>query len=61
MIDKGPPIRIGFVWDGILDNWHGIVYEPTGIVLTKRGERLFGGDLIYAKRLYEDWYYCAFT
>jgi hypothetical protein len=45
----------------MLDNWFGIVYDPTGIVLTEKGRLLFGGDLVRAERLWKDWYYCGFT
>jgi hypothetical protein len=60
-VDQGPPVRVAFVWGGILDNWQGIVYDPTGVVLTEKGHLLFGGDLIHARHLWKDWYYCAFT
>ena len=32
-IDPGPPRRVAFSWGGILDKWHGIVYDPTGEVI----------------------------
>jgi hypothetical protein len=32
-IDPGPPRRVAFSWGGILDNWRGIVYDPTGEVM----------------------------
>jgi hypothetical protein len=37
LIDEDPPVRVAFVWYEILDNWTGIVYDPTGAVLTKKG------------------------
>jgi hypothetical protein len=32
-VDPGPPPRVAFSWGGILDNWHGVVYDPTGGVM----------------------------
>ena len=32
-VDPGPPRRIAFSWGGILDNWRGVVYDPTGEVM----------------------------
>lgn len=32
-IEPGPPKRIAFSWGGIIDNWRGVVYDPTGEVL----------------------------
>ncbi len=75
--DEGPPVRVAFSWGGIIDNWHGIVYDPTGEVLKasefKRDwsnwndpklhevKKLFGGDMTSAKHLWGPWYYCTFT
>jgi len=67
VIDYGPPVRVAFSWGGFNDNWSGICYDPTGIVLQAdnsysnsiRG--MFGGDLIATTHLWNDWYYCAFT
>ena len=33
IVDSGPPLRVAFSWGGILDNWRGIVYDPTGEVM----------------------------
>ena len=76
-IDKGPPMRVAFLWGGIVDNWNGIIYDPTGYVLKanqlKRDfsnwddpemypvRMLFGGELYYAKHLGGNWYFCLFT
>jgi len=49
------------LWHGILDTWYGIVYDPTGIVLCEKGERLIGDELVSAERLYENWNFCSFT
>jgi hypothetical protein len=76
-IDQGPPVRIAFVWGGHLDNWYGVVYDPTGKVLeaTKSGiswlswndhsftnvKKLFGSGLISAEHLTDSWYFCDFN
>jgi hypothetical protein len=77
-IEPRLPLRVAFVEPGgILDNWIGIVYDPTGVVLKSRqfkedwsnwnapalGEikRLFGGDLRWAEPLGGPWYRCTFT
>lgn len=76
--ETGPPVRIFYPWPGgILDNWCGIVHDPTGLVMEARKfgpglsnwndpalgkvKALFGGDLCYCKPLGGPWYYCAFT
>src|SRR5262245_23646376 len=76
-VELGPPLRVAFVEDGLLDNWHGIVYDPTGLVLranllkgdySNRGDprlnevlQLFGGMMIRAVPLGGPWYRCYFT
>jgi hypothetical protein len=75
-IDPGPPVRVAYVWGGHLDNWYGVVYDPTGEVLesTKSGiswssrndpssknfKMLFSSHLISAKHLTGSWYFCDF-
>lgn len=77
IIDKGPPVRIAFIWDGMVDNWIGIVYDPSGEVLRANSFKrdwsnwkdpqleqvkgLFGGDLFRTRRLWKHWYFCSFT
>jgi hypothetical protein len=77
IIDKGPPVRIAFVWHVMIDNWIGIVYDPSGEVMRanvfKRDwsnwkdpqlrpvKALFGGDLYMTRKLWKDWYCCWFT
>ncbi len=67
VIDEGPPVRVAFSWGGLIDNWGGICYDPSGLILEANQSnpdsvrKLFGGDLIYAKHLWADWYYCGFT
>jgi hypothetical protein len=76
-VDPGPPLRIAFSWGGIIDNWHGIVHDPSGEVLKARQFKsdwsnwddpelrpikyLFGGDMRSARHLWGHWYYCTFT
>lgn len=77
-IEPGPPVRVAFMWQaGVTDNWVGLVYDPTGFVMTanqfKRDwsnwkdpalepvKRLFGGDIVKARHLKDNWYLCVFT
>lgn len=65
IVDKGPPLRVAFPWPGgILDNWCGAVYDPSGYVLNSdlrdvRG--LFGGDIVHCSALGGAWSLCCFT
>lgn len=73
-IDRGPPVRVAFHADGILDNWSAVVFDPTGEMLKADGwdargkfrapdriTRLFGGDLVACHRLWGDYLKCSFT
>ena len=77
-IEPGPPLRVVFVQPGgVLDNWVGIVYDPTGIVINARQfkddwsnwndpalkevRQMFGGDLRWVEPLGGPWYRCTFT
>lgn len=76
-VDRGPPARVAFDWGGVIDNWNGVVWDPTGVVASADGWRqeggrlqltaapesreLFGGDLVWCRRLSEDYFYCEFT
>ncbi|HEY8573656.1 hypothetical protein [Phenylobacterium sp.] len=74
-VDPGPPPRVAFVWDGLGDNWNGVVWDPSGVVATARGwgerpgdytaspeaKKLFGGDLVGCTHLRGAWYHCGFT
>ena len=52
-----------FSWGGFLDNWSGVVYDPSGTIETapKDHKSAFGGDLISVRHLWGAWYYCGFT
>jgi hypothetical protein len=73
----GLELRIAFRWGGTLDNWSGVVYDPTGLVMQSNEflpdwsnwlepelaqvKGLFGGDLRAAQHLQGHWYFCLFT
>jgi hypothetical protein len=78
IVEPGPPLRVAFPRPGgILDNWCGIVYDPSGEVLKARQfksdysnwddpslqhvKQLFGGDLKYSVHLRGHFYRCWFT
>lgn len=78
VVDVGPPTRIAFIWPGgIIDNWCGAVYDPTGVVMRSNdfnGDwsswhdhvpseviKLFGGDLVHCEELDAPYYHCCFT
>lgn len=73
--DRGPPLRVAFNPEGILDNWSGIVFDPSQDVVNAApfdpasgngGARqsitsLFGGDLVRCRRLGGSYFFCSFT
>ena len=73
--DVGPPLRVAFNPDGILDNWSAIVFDPTQAVMRADGfdpisgkfaapdsiTKLFGGDLVRCRRLSDNYFFCSFT
>ena len=77
-VDTGPPMRIAFPRPGgLLDNWEGVVYDPTDAVRVAQGwsfasgkqeftapaavRTLFGGDIIACELVTEHFYRCWFT
>jgi hypothetical protein len=50
--------RVAFPHDGIIDNWHGVVFDPTGPPTSRA---LFGGDLVSCKHVSGSFYRCWFT
>jgi hypothetical protein len=75
VVDAGPPVRVAFNPEGMLDNWSGIIFDPTGSVMLAKGfdpktgkfaapdrvTKLFGGDLVGCRRLGGSYYDCSFT
>jgi len=78
LIKPGPPARVAFMWqNGVADNWIGLVYDPTGIVMRANQFKvdwsnwsdpalepmkgLFGGDIVRTRHLQDNWYICVFT
>lgn len=66
-VDVGPPVRVAFNPSGFLSNWSRIVYDPsrqsgrvdaTGVPAIRE---VFGGDLVFCRHLWRDYYRCAFT
>lgn len=73
-VDPGPPVRVAFNPGGFLDNWSGIVHDPSGEVRLADGfdeqgrfrapdriTRIFEGDLVSCRWLWGDYYTCSFT
>jgi len=60
---RGGVPRVAFpMGAGVLDNWQAIVHDPSGQVLRLEQSRgWFGGDLVVARPLWGDWYWCVFT
>lgn len=61
-VEPGPPVRVAFSWGGMLDNWVGVVHDPSHTATDLEQSRLwFGGTLRDAWPLWGDWYLCWFT
>ncbi|MCR5871381.1 MULTISPECIES: hypothetical protein [unclassified Sphingomonas] len=74
-IDPGPPVRVAFFPEGFLDNWSALIYDPTGEMMQADGfdpvtgkfraadrvTKLFGGDLLWCRPIWGDYYECGFT
>lgn len=73
--DPGPPVRVAFFPGGLLDNWSALIYDPTGEMMQADGfepvtgkfrapdrvTKLFGGDLVGCRLIWDDYYQCSFT
>lgn len=69
VVADSAPLRVAFPKPGqFLDNWSGIVYDPTGAV--EQGDfdtyptqikKLFDGDMVVCDHIVGPWYDCAFT
>jgi hypothetical protein len=74
-VDLGPPVRVAFNPAGMLNNWSGIIFDPTGGVMHAEGfdpktgkfvapdriTKIFGGDLVKCWPLWSHYYRCSFT
>ena len=61
-VEPGPPIRVAFSWGGMLDNWVGIVHDPSHTAGDlDESQFWFGGIMRRAQPLWGDWYICWFT
>ena len=75
IVDCGPPVRVAFQFGtGLLDNWSGLVYDPSAGVsaipdpgdlsIQSRPHRLrglFGGDIVRCRPLRNKIFDCSFT
>jgi len=76
MLDAGPPRRVAFPMPGgFLDNWSGVIYDPTGEVMLADGfdpetgefaaperiTKLFYGDIVSCRHVLDSFYNCSFT
>lgn len=60
--DAGPPLRVAFNWGGLIDNWAGIVLDPTDTITDiERHRGVFGGRLMGCRLLKPKVYLCSFT
>ena len=59
---KGVAANLAFPWEGIIDNWIGVVHDPSGeIVDVERFKSAFGGDLLSCRHLSGPYFLCSFT
>jgi hypothetical protein len=76
IVEEGQPFRIAFVTQpGVVDNWGGIVYDPThgvaaavapswtdaGRAVPDQVRELFGGDIVTCQHIDGFFYRCGFT
>jgi len=68
--ESGGVLRIAFVTHpGVVDNWAGIIHDPSGEVALARSmgmapphiRELFGGDIVACRHLLDDYFRCSFT
>ncbi len=72
----GGPVRIAFPWIGVVDNWCGVIFDPTdglanfcgdagrdhhGLLKNPDLRDLFGGQMTRCERQEKGWYFCWFT
>ena len=54
--------NLAFPWEGILDNWIGVIHDPSGGVMDAESAKgIFGGDLLGCEHLDGPYYLCSFT
>jgi hypothetical protein len=78
VVDAGPPLRYAVpLPGGLIDNWCGIVHDPSGEVLQVNRfydgdaswedpvladvKKLFGGDMFWCEHVESTYYRCCFT
>jgi hypothetical protein len=78
IVEPGPVLRVAFILPGgILDNWRGLIYDPSGQVLEAQRFRkdwsnwddpelaaikaMFGGDMRNCRHVRGAWHLCLFT
>jgi hypothetical protein len=60
--EAGSSMPLAFPWEGIIDNWVGVVYDPTGTVIdAARYRGIFGGDLVGCSHISGPYFLCSFT
>jgi hypothetical protein len=75
LVDPGPPTRVAFIWPGgVIDNWCGVVHDPSGEVIKVNSldtfsdawrsspiTAMFGGDMVGCRAMAAPYYLCCFT
>lgn len=60
--DAGPPARAAFSWGGVVDNWVGVVIDPSDDIMNhERNRGAFGGKLVGCRPIRGHFYLCSFT
>lgn len=59
---SGSNANLAFPWEGIVDNWIGVIHDPSGGVMDAESAKgIFGGDLLGCEHLDGPYYLCSFT
>ncbi|WIT14177.1 hypothetical protein PFX98_11280 [Paucibacter sediminis] len=62
MFEAGSDANLAFPWEGIIDNWIGVVHDPSGRIEDVDSHKgAFGGDLVGCQHLSGPYYLCSFT
>ncbi len=60
--EAGPPARAVFSWGGLVDNWVGVVIDPSDDIMNlERNRGAFGGKLVACRPIRSHFYLCSFT